>query len=40
MKIKTWLIAGVIGIAVVAGVFEALNSPRKKEETGEKKEET
>ena len=31
--------AGIIGIAVVAGVFEALASPRKKEETGEKKEE-
>jgi hypothetical protein len=39
MKIKTWFIAGVIGIAAVAGVFEALNAPRRKEETGEKKKE-
>jgi len=39
MKIRPFLIAGIIGIAVVAGVFEALSSPRKKEETEEKKEE-
>lgn len=31
--------AGIIGIAVVAGVFEALASPREREETEEKKEE-
>ena len=31
--------AGILGIAVVAGVFEALASPRKKEETAEKKKE-
>lgn len=40
MRIKTFLIAGIIGIAVVAGVFEALAYPRKREETeGKEKEE-
>ncbi|MGE5301375.1 MAG: hypothetical protein ACM3MB_10525 [Acidobacteriota bacterium] len=39
MKIRTCLTAGIIGIAVVAGVFEALSSPRKKEKTEEKKKE-
>lgn len=39
MKIGACLMAGIVGIAVVAGVFEALASPRKKEETEEKKEE-
>ncbi len=39
MKIKTWFIAGIIGIAVVAGVFEALTSSPKKETKEGKKEE-
>ncbi len=39
MKIRACLMAGIIGIAVVAGVFEALASPRKKEESEKKKEE-
>jgi hypothetical protein len=38
MKIRACLMAGIIGIAVVAGIFEALASPRKKE-AEEKKEE-
>jgi hypothetical protein len=38
MKIKTWFIAGIIGVAVVAGALEALMAPRKKEETGETKQ--
>ncbi len=39
MKIRTCLMAGILGIAVVAGVFEALVSPCKKEETEEEKKE-
>jgi len=39
MKIRACLMAGIFGVAVVAGVFEALAYPRKKEETGGKKEE-
>jgi hypothetical protein len=39
MKIKTWFIAGIIGIGVIAGVFEALSSPRNKEAAEQKKEE-
>jgi len=37
MKIRACLMAGIFGIAVLAGVFEALASPRKKEETEKKK---
>ena len=36
---KGWFIGGIIGIAVVAGVLEALASPRRMDETKEKKEE-
>ena len=39
MRIRVFLIAGIIGIAVVAGVLEALTTPRKREETEGKKEE-
>jgi hypothetical protein len=39
MKIKTWFIAGIIGVAVISGVLEALMAPRKKEETEEMKQE-
>jgi len=38
MKIKTWFIAGIIGVAVISGALEALMAPRKKEETGETKQ--
>jgi hypothetical protein len=38
MKIKRWFLAGIVGVAVVSGVLEALMSPRKKEETGETKQ--
>lgn len=36
--IKTLLMAGIMGIAVVAGVFQSLSSPRKKEEKGGEEE--
>lgn len=39
MKIGACVLTGILGIAAVAGVFEALASPRKKKETEEKKEE-
>lgn len=39
MKIRACLMAGIFGIAVLAGVFEALASPRKREETEEKNKE-
>ncbi len=39
MKIKAWFVGGIIVIAVVAGVFEALSSPRRSGETKENKEE-
>lgn len=38
MKIGACVLTGILGIAAVAGVFEALASPRKKK-TEEKKEE-
>jgi hypothetical protein len=39
MKIGACVMAGIFGIAAVAGVFEALASPRKREEAQEKKKE-
>jgi|MudIll2142460700_1097286.scaffolds.fasta_scaffold49501_2 hypothetical protein len=39
MKIKACLMAGIFGIAVVAGVLEALASPLKRKETEESKKE-
>jgi hypothetical protein len=38
MSIKTLFTAGIIGVAIVAGVFEALNTPRKKEPEKKKEE--
>lgn len=39
MRMKVWFIGGIIAIAVVAGVFEALASPHRKGDEEEKKEE-
>ncbi len=39
MKIRACLMAGLLGIAVVAGILEALSSPRGKETEEGKKEE-
>jgi hypothetical protein len=36
-KISACLTAGILGIAVVAGIFESLFSPRRKEKADEKK---
>ena len=36
MKFRLCLMTGIFGIAVIAGVFEALNSLRGKEEPKEK----
>ncbi len=38
MKIRACFIAGILAIAVVAGVFESLTTHRKREEMEEKKE--
>ena len=39
MKFRLCLMTGIFGIALIAGVFEALNSLRGKEEPKEKKSE-
>ena len=39
MRMKVWFIGGIIAIAVVAGVFEAHASHRRKGDEEEKKEE-
>jgi hypothetical protein len=40
MKIGTLLMAGIFGVAVVAGVVEGLAAPRKKKGKGEEKKKT
>lgn len=39
MRMKFWFIGGSVAIAVAAGIFGALASPRRKDEAEEKKEE-
>ncbi|MGC2063956.1 MAG: hypothetical protein WA610_13350 [Thermodesulfovibrionales bacterium] len=37
MKYKLFFIAGIMGIAVISGIIEALSTPRTKTEEGEQR---